>query len=160
MGKGMLNVPGGGAETAAPSKNTFLADWDTAVTYSAGDGCYANGQLYKSLQDANLAQDPLTATTYWQTVTSESEPPTAASMPVADAGSFFSGTDAEAVLQEIGTSLAGKAAAEHTHTELTTKAGVEAVLTGEISSHTHALVHELPAGGAAGQVLGDRKSVV
>ncbi len=34
-----------------------------------------------------------------------------------------------------------------------TKAEVEAVLTGEITSHTHAAVHELPIGGTTGQIL-------
>ena len=43
-----------------------IPEWDTGTVYYTNSYCQVAGQLYQSLQDDNVGQDPTTATSYWQ----------------------------------------------------------------------------------------------
>lgn len=44
----------------------FKNEWDSTVSYSIGNLVIYNGNAYSSLQNANLNQNPATATSYWK----------------------------------------------------------------------------------------------
>ena len=44
----------------------FKNEWDSTVSYSLGNLVIYNGNVYSSLQNANLNQNPATATSYWK----------------------------------------------------------------------------------------------
>lgn len=44
---------------------TFTGAWSATVTYTANQAAFYMGSTYVSLQNANLNQNPATATTYW-----------------------------------------------------------------------------------------------
>lgn len=54
--------------TDMPSQKSMISDeWDGTKTYAVGDFCIYQNRLYKALI-ANVGQNPLTSTTYWQMV--------------------------------------------------------------------------------------------
>ena len=44
----------------------FKNEWDSTVSYSMGNLVIYNGNAYSSLRNANLNQNPATATSYWE----------------------------------------------------------------------------------------------
>lgn len=86
--------------------------WTTATGYSVGDAVSHNGSSYASrtAHTSGASSEPGVGAS-WETdwMLLAEAPATAADVPITDSGAYYTGTQVEAALQEVGASLAGTA---------------------------------------------------